>query len=204
MKVFTCRSIAEAHECIIKHIAWDHVDVITEDNETCWYGKSITLEITNPLENRIHPKSPHQKRCEIYEDHLLNGTPGEFVYDYHDRLCISPVDQLSYIISKLTQPDYSRRAVAVTWRPDIDCKQPVVPCLQYIQFMRHNNILDMYVLFRSEDMIGGFGPNAYGLTGILKHLCNVLTLYPGKYEHIVTVPHIYYLRDEWEFKRFIW
>ena len=119
-----------------------------------------------------------------------------FVYDYHDRLFDSPIDQIDYICEKLCEHPESRRAIAVTWRPDIDPFQNDVPCLQFVQCsVTQSDLLDMWVLYRSEDMLGGFGPNAFGLTGLQRKIADDLDLRVGRYEHIVTMPHLYPRRD---------
>lgn len=191
---------AAAHEAIIREIFWNHTPFRTEGNELCWLGKPVTIELTDPERTRIHPRSPHRIRCYQYEDQLLNGRTitdpnQQFVYDYHDRLMVSPNDQIDYIIEKLAFAPVSRRAVAVTWRPGIDQSRDDVPCLQFVQAAITGEFLDMWLLYRSEDMLGGFGPNAFGLTGLQKYIADCLGVEMGRYEHIVTMPHLYPRRD---------
>lgn len=204
-------TVAEAHEDIIREIFWDHKTFRTEGTprELCWLGKPVTITITEPERTRIHPRSPHRHRCYIYEDQLINGrtvtdSKMDFVYDYHDRLFESPVDQIDYICEKLVMEPVSRRAVAVTWRPDLDPVRQDVPCLQFIQCtVTSEDLLDMWVLYRSEDMLGGFGPNAFGLTGLQWIIADSLDLRVGRYEHIVTMPHLYPHRDMPDIERML-
>lgn len=201
MYILDRSTIARAHEDIIREIFWDHIPFKTENKEICWLGKPVTITISDPERTRIHPRSPHRQRCYIYEDQLLNGrvvidSKMDFVYDYHDRLFDSPIDQVDYICEKLCEHPESRRAIAVTWRPDIDPFQNDVPCLQFVQCsVTQSDLLDMWVLYRSEDMLGGFGPNAFGLTGLQRKIADDLDLRVGRYEHIVTMPHLYPRRD---------
>lgn len=200
MYILDRSTIARAHEDIIREIFWDHIPFKTENKEICWLGKPVTITITDPERTRIHPRSPHRQRCYIYEDQLINGrivtdSKMEFVYDYHDRLFDSPIDQIDYICEKLAYAPVSRRAIAITWRPDIDTNHDDVPCLQFVQCAVSDDLLDMWVLYRSEDMLGGFGPNAFGLTGLQRKIADDLDLRVGRYEHIVTMPHLYPRRD---------
>lgn len=200
MYVLKRATAAKAHEDIIREIFWTHTTFKTEGKELCWLGKPVIIELTDPERTRIHPRSPHRQRCYIYEDQLINGRVVEnaqmdFVYDYHDRLFESPIDQIDYICEKLVEHPESRRAIAVTWRPEIDTVQNDVPCLQFVQVSAINDVIDMWVLYRSEDMLGGFGPNAFGLTGMQVLISESLDLPVGRYEHIVTMPHIYPKRD---------
>lgn len=201
MYVMKRNTVARTHEDIIREIFWNHAPFKTEGKEICWLGESVTIEISDPERTRIHPRSPHRQRCYIYEDQLINGrivenAQMEFVYDYHDRLFESPINQVDYIYDKLVEAPESRRAIAVTWRPDIDTLQNDVPCLQFVQCsVTQEELLNMWVLYRSEDMVGGFGPNAFGLTGLQCEIAHNLDLKVGKYEHIVTMPHMYPRRD---------
>jgi len=198
MKYFKFSTLAEAHESIVQHLYWNHEVKETEDGESCWFGEPITMEILEPHYHNIHPASPHRQRCLIYADHLINGTPGDFTYDYHDRLFETPLNQIDYMISKLKSSANTRRAIAVTWRPDIDTKSNEVPCLQYIQCVINNGKLDFFVLFRSEDMVGGFGPNAFGLEAIMQMISNKTKIPMGRYIHTVISPHVYFIRDKTE------
>lgn len=200
MYVLKRPTVAKAHEDIIREIFWTHTTFKTEGNELCWLGNPVTIELTDPERTRIHPRSPHRIRCYQYEDQLLNGRvitdeKQRFVYDYHDRLMVSPNDQIDYIIEKLAFAPVSRRAVAVTWRPELDQQRDDVPCLQYVQAAILEDLLHLWVMYRSEDMLGGFGPNAFGLTGLQKFIADSLGVEMGRYEHVVTMPHLYPKRD---------
>lgn len=200
MNVLNHSTVAKSHESIIREIFWTHTPFRTENNELCWLGKPVTITISDPERSRIHPRSPHRQRCYIYEDQLINGrtitdSNQQFVYDYHDRLMVTPNDQIDYIIEKLMFAPMSRRAVATTWRPNIDQSVDDVPCLQYVQAAILEDALHMWILYRSEDMLGGYGPNAFGLTGLQKYIADALGVPVGRYEHIVTMPHLYPRRD---------
>lgn len=123
-------------------------------------------------------------------------------------------NQIQYIISKLSHHVTSRRAIAITWDPIIDeCKKDV-PCLQFIQFWvkpvsitsrfmnwisgntTQSHVLEMFVLFRSEDMLLAYAQNIAGLTKLHMVIANTLNMSVGRYHHMVTIPHIYYKRDK--------
>lgn len=195
MKVFEFNHIADAHYEIVRYLMWNHRVDTTENSEVCFTGDPLTITLAKPLENKIHEGSPHRIRCEIYEKQILYGTKAEFVYDYHNRLFEHDGNQIGYCIRKIVGKPTTRRAIAVTWRPSIDTEHEDVPCLQFVQFIRHANTLNMMVMYRSEDMLGGFGPNAYALVSLLELVARTCNLKVGTYEHIVTVPHLYPKRD---------
>jgi len=101
------------------------------------------------------------------------------------------VNQIQYIIDKLKRTPTSRRAVAITWEPDIDKGVTNVPCLQYIQFWIQNNKLNMFVLFRSEDMAMGYPVNVVGLVSLMIYVSDNVGVQCGSYHHQVVIPHIY-------------
>lgn len=195
MITFKFKHIADAHYEIIRYLMWNHTIEHTENKELCFTGDPIAITITRPLDYKVHEGSPHRMRCEIYKKQILHGTTADFVYDYHNRLFEHDGNQISYCIRKITGSPTTRRAVAVTWRPSIDHEHDDVPCLQFVQFIRHESTLNMIVMFRSEDMLGGFGPNAYALVSLFEVFAKACDLKVGTYEHVVTVPHLYPKRD---------
>jgi thymidylate synthase len=175
-----------------------------ETDETC-------MIVEHPLD---HPRFVRwlpfsQGFMDNYTRQLIDGRAGassQFEYDYNERLRHytigeREVDQLQYIIDELSRSLSSRRAVAITWKPNIDTGLDDVPCLQLVQCVLRDGRLHMKVVFRSNDMLLAAGANMYALTEaqecIRKEIekktnCNI-TL--GTYTHISLVPHIYYKRD---------
>lgn len=156
------------------------------------------------------PRLPFsEKYMEAYADQLINGKTGssEFEYDYHGRLrawggeflsCDGSIgiDQVNYIVNKLVMSPISRRAIGTTWYPHIDEEREDVPCLQLIHCDTREGKLNMKVVFRSECMLLGAGPNMYGLTQLQMSIANSVHLPCGSYTHVVFCPHLYPYRDE--------
>jgi thymidylate synthase len=211
MITFRCKSIAAAHHHLMSALIWEHQIIRTEDGETTWeYPEPITVTMIRPHEpDMIHPNSSFQKqRCDEYADQLLRGTYSEFDYTYYQRLFSYPVDgvcvnQIIHSIRKLKEQKNTRRAVSVTWHPYLDNKDASVPCLQFIQFLIRKDYLNMICLFRSEDILQAFGPNAYGLTRLMEYVANELQVGIGTYTHVVTVPHFYPIRDKSDLQRWL-
>ena len=154
-----------------------------------------------------------QQFMDKYAHDLLEGTVANFVYDYHDRLfnwggefltCDGSVgiNQLKYVVSKLQKSVVTRRAIATTWYPHIDELHDDVPCLQLVQFKIRDGKLHMLVMFRSEDMLLGLGPNMYGLTTLQADIAEQVGVPVGTYEHVCTCPHLYYWRDQQYLEQF--
>lgn len=186
--------IATAYEDVVRHI-WNRGEIIiTEDGATTREVRDIKIVVLEPHKgNRLSTSSPLQLLAtKQYSKDLRFGCKNEFEYDYHERLFnYNGVNQIEYIKNKLKSNITSRRSVAITWMPEIDEKRKDVPCLQFIQFLIRRGKLEMYVLFRSEDMLTAAAQNMYGLTDIQSDIAKELNIEPGTYTHYVIAGHIY-------------
>jgi thymidylate synthase len=182
--------------------------VETEDKEQTLESQSLSIKITNPMDDPRFLKSLPFSRAYLdeYTRQVIQGTDSNFDYDYHSRLfhyktfshqgVYIESDQIEYMLRKLVAHHASRRAIAVTWSPFGDTRDNVsVPCLQFIQCTIREDKLNMTVMFRSNDMLLAWGCNAYALTGLQNYIANMLGVSIGYYEHISLCPHIYHTRD---------
>jgi len=227
----TANTIGEAHEKIVNFIRKRGDILQTEDKEWTKEITDIKIKVTNPFdEPRISECCfMGKKGFDEYANNIVYGYSKHigFIYDYHTRIfdwgggsqddgivtyigktpqdthyIKGKTDQIEYIIEKLKSDTTSRRALATTWIPPIDEKRKDVPCLQLAQFLVRNSKLEMFVVFRSEDMLSGFGQNAYGLTALQKYIAKELDIPIGSYHHYVISGHIYYIRDSHELEKF--
>lgn len=209
MITHTVSTIAQAHERMMREIIWNHDEITTEDGELTWESDIIGIEITNPLDDMIHHKSSFGKqRCDEYADQLFNSWPG-FEYTYHERLFEYYSNngvlenQIHQIKNKLKQNPQTRRAIAITWEPFKDNRNQHVPCLQLLQYTKRAGKLHCKAVFRSNDILSAFGPNAYGLVRLQEHIAKELRYPVGTYTHIALIPHIYPKRDKSDLDRWM-
>ncbi|HVP94909.1 MAG TPA: thymidylate synthase [Methanoregulaceae archaeon] len=208
MRIIRAPSISRAHELVIKMILEKGYPLVTEDGEATLEFEEIAMKVDNPLtEPLVSPASRFQQRfMEQYAHDLLEGSDSVFEYDYHGRLFLwgdhleylgktVAVDQVAYIIGKLSLSAKSRRALAITWNPVIDENLADCPCLQLVQCLVRDGRLQMKVVFRSNDMLTASGANMFALVHLQKMIADRLGVVPGPYTHIALVPHIYYKRD---------
>jgi thymidylate synthase len=218
--LITCYSAAQAHETLVHKIMNPRYsrEILTENGEITREITDVRVKITCPLEaERFSSKCFMKSKGFVeYANNLIHGYKDNvtFEYDYNERLRkwgknkISlfdkevKIDQINYIIHKLQQEQNSRRALAITWIPPYDNDHDDVPCLQYVQFLIRDGKLDMFVLFRSEDILSAFGQNVYGLTSLQKYIANALQIPIGNYYHYIVSAHIYYIRDSHELGKF--
>ncbi len=101
------------------------------------------------------------------------------------------INQIEYIIQKLRESPYSRRAQAITWRPLIDPFHEDPPCLQRIYMRIKNNKLLMQTTWRSRDLYRAWEANVNGMIRIQKSVAEELGVEMGHYVDFSNSLHIY-------------
>ncbi|UCF44085.1 MAG: hypothetical protein JSV99_03965 [Planctomycetota bacterium] len=211
---------------------WDHgLEIKTQyDKSQDPPSKDATVMITiaNPLaEPRIHKNFPGgPAELEAYRQEVINGihdhwidpAAGKWTYTYHERLFAycpvedirnpdSPkpfrkVNQIQYIIDKLTQATHTRRAQAITWMPTADPRTDDPPCLQRIwcRLVSDNDgelSLDMNSHWRSRDLYKAWFMNVYAITDLQRIITDQISkkinkpVKVGRYVDISDSLHIY-------------
>ena len=195
------------------------IDIRTEyDKEKDPPSKDCTMimVINEPMqEPRIHRAFPGSlEDLEIYRqevvlgvhDHWINPDEGKWTYTYHKRLFeyesgSDIVRQIDYIVDKLSENYYSRRAQAITWNPKLDVKTDDPPCLQRIwcRLVEKDNkfYLEMNTHWRSRDAYKAAFMNIFALTDLAREIAESIakrikkTVYMGRYVDISDSFHIY-------------
>jgi len=207
------------------------IEIKTEyDKKKEFSSKDCTMIIVirNPLtEPRIHRAFPGGlEDLEIYRqevvdgihDHWINPDEGKWTYTYHQRLFNfkydqnagnrkenpdkEPINQMQYLINKLSKKIYSRRAQAITWNPKFDPQTDDPPCLQRI-WCRITNpsdnkyFLNMNTHWRSRDAYKAAFMNMFAFTDLQKLIAKEISLKTnlsigiGRYVDISDSYHIY-------------
>ena len=143
------KNIPEAWEKAVI-AAWEQgIHISTEyDKEGDPPSKDCTMiiEVEDPMsEPRIHRAFPGGlEDLEVYRQEVIDGihdhrlnVEGGWHYTYHERLFSFPtsngeVDQIDYIVRKLSDVTYSRRAQAIAWNVELDPPVDDAPCLQRV------------------------------------------------------------------------
>ncbi len=90
-------------------------------------------------------------------------------YTYGQRLRdYEAIDQVQDIIDLIAKTPFSRRAVASTWKVEIDRQSENPPCLDLVQALVQNSRLFFTVYIRSNDMFLGWPENAFGVLALQK------------------------------------
>ena len=101
------------------------------------------------------------------------------------------INQIDYIIKKLKERPYSRRAQAITWRPLIDPYHDDPPCLQRIYLRIKDGKLMMQTTWRSRDLFRAWEANVNGMIRIQKRVAEELGVEMGHYLDFSNSLHIY-------------
>lgn len=218
MRAITAPSLGRAWEAAVRHVLAKGVPITTEDGEQTIETDELILKVENPLAEPVGSGLCQHgaQMLQTYGEHLILGSEAVFDYDYHTRLFrykaggpIIETDQLAEVVKILAARPDSRRAIAITWDVKQDGLARVtasVPCLQWIQFLVRDGKLQMKVLFRSNDILSALLPNMIALAALqqfvlvgLQQTRPEITL--GSYTHMITVPHIYPVRDAAEIEK---
>jgi thymidylate synthase len=116
-------------------------------------------------------------KLEEFENHLkgyfIDKKPGGVDYTYGERfLNYNNLNQLEYIIDKLSKNPETRRAIMTTWNPNIDIHSNDPPCVISIQGIIENGYLNLTEYIRSNDMFRGWPLNMYALIRIGEYIVN--------------------------------
>ncbi|RLE69294.1 MAG: hypothetical protein DRJ34_01170 [Thermoprotei archaeon] len=180
---------------------------------------TMIIEVLEPLsEPRIHLAGiPGEfSDLEIYRqevvygvhDHWIDPESGKWSYTYHERLFNyrfrrddKGIDQIKYVVEKLSKVPYSRRAQAITWNPRMDPLSSDPPCLQRIWFriLEKDGVfyLNMNTHWRSRDAFKAAFMNMYALIDLQKLVAEMISerigrkVLVGRYVDISDSYHIY-------------
>jgi thymidylate synthase len=149
-------------------------------------------------------------------EEILKGSESQdtrWTYTYHGRLFEYRiedvvVDQINYIIEKLSQTGYTRRAQAITWNPKLDPPTEDPPCLQRVwgrlcEDGEGGYIFNMNTHWRSRDLFKAWFENVIAITTLMRRIAESIAENTGKkvalgrYVDISDSLHIYgsYFRE---------
>ena len=181
-------------------------------SDSCMFGEKAMQQYVNQLLT-LHPPSSMSAsyyysnrlfdypllRCDLEEP--WEDDPYYYIGDGNG----DGLNQIYHsIIKRLSLSPKSRRAMAITWVPEMDVNKDEPPCLQLIQCFIRDQQLHMTCYFRSNDMLSAWGANAYGLAHLMKYVCDRIDqpITIGTLTTISSSAHIYWKRDKQELNEF--
>ena len=149
-------------------------------------------------------------------EEILKGTEStdtRWTYTYHRRLAEYEmedrvIDQIDYMVKKLSQTGYSRRAQGITWNPVLDPPTDHPPCLQRVwgRLLEDESgelVFNMNTHWRSRDLYKAWFENVIALTTLMRTIAERISeeisrpVRVGRYVDISDSLHIYgsYFRE---------
>jgi len=117
------------------------------------------------------------------KEEILKGVESKdtrWTYTYHGRLFEyeiedTVVDQVDYMVKKLSETPYSRRAQAITWNTKLDPPTDDPPCLQrvwgrLIEDEEGALVFNMNTHWRSRDLYKAWFENVIALTTLMRKI----------------------------------
>ncbi len=150
------------------------------------------------------------------KEEILKGVESKdtrWTYTYHGRLFEyeiedTVVDQVDYMVKKLSETPYSRRAQAITWNTKLDPPTDDPPCLQrvwgrLIEDEEGALVFNMNTHWRSRDLYKAWFENVIALTTLMRKIAERISeetsrqVRLGRYVDISDSLHIYgsYFRE---------
>ncbi|MFX1347429.1 MAG: thymidylate synthase [Promethearchaeota archaeon] len=167
--------------------------------------RNYNLNIINEKSVRHHQKLLKAEKVKITPEasiwKLRNGVEFDLDKKISEQIRIEKIpielidfpriNQINYIIQKLRERPYSRRAQAITWRPLIDPFHIDPPCLQRIYMRIKEGKLLMQTTWRSRDLFRAWEANVNGMIRIQKFVAEQLDISIGHYLDFSNSLHIY-------------
>jgi len=134
-----------------------------------------------------------KKELDEYAESMLSKKmPDNIRYTYGSRFRnYENIDQLEYLEKSLKEKEFTRRAVATLWNPNLDTLYDEVPCIDLYQAIIQNKKLYFIAYFRANDILNAYPRNIYGILKIQEELCERLKVSKGYVNTIAGSAHIY-------------
>lgn len=146
----------------------------------------VIAEIENPALEPPHPLYPDTKeRLDITSRYMATGENEEQVWHewtkiYYHRICDEPNSQIRYIAEKLkAQP--GGKAVACTWRKEIDQTADIMPCMLVMWCLKRQGKLEMHLHGQEGDIYKKSIMNMQEYAAIQHRLAAELGLQVGRF-----------------------
>jgi len=131
------------------------------------YGKKYQLEKEFDVFIKLEEFEKHLK------GYFIDKKPEGVDYTYGERfLNYNNLNQLEHIINKLSKNPETRRAIMITWNPNIDIYSNDPPCVISIEGIIQRGYLNLTEYIRSNDMFRGWPLNMYALIRIGEYIVN--------------------------------
>lgn len=191
--MITANSIDEAYESLVWVCKEQGNMIVDERNDTLYQVPFTSVQFNEKVHQRVGdlwsidiPTGVNPNLLKDYSQQLLDPNLNGFVYTYGNRFrkWFNDKDQFQYMLDKLRENKFTRRAVSLTWDVKNDTQESEVPCLQLIKLSIVDNKLVMTVVFRSNDLKYAFKYNMYALLKLQQWFATELGIEPSNFYYV--------------------
>lgn len=192
--IITGKTIAETWEKSIIALLNSGIKVLTERGKYSLELRNLMLCVKEPyVEPMVSKKSIlSQKHINDYVNTILQGYgKRDSVHHRIFHFKQYSVDQYKYVVEKLKEKWYTRRAVICLWDPEIDEKSTHPPGICLLTFYIRNDKLMATAVIRSNDAWLGALPDMIACYKLQEKVANEVSVQVGEYTHFAISYHIY-------------
>ncbi|MEG0873232.1 MAG: thymidylate synthase [Clostridia bacterium] len=156
------------------------------DDKEYYKAERTIVEIENPIIEAPHKFFPrNEQELNIINNYLCTGENERDVWHewtklYYHRLFDSPNSQIEYIIKELSKKS-GGKAVACTWRKEIDQDAERMPCMLTIWCQSRDGKIDLHVHGQEGDIYKKSIMNMQEFVSLQRYLGNILNLKTGRF-----------------------
>ena len=177
--------------------------VVMNEGEDIWDEDVALREVRNlyiTIDDIIDDDSVINKYADPDRVELMKkkyatcGLVGDYKMDYGSRIYNNHgINQIDWIVNRIKQKPETKSATITLH----EAGDEMLPCLSLLDFKYRNGVLDMNVVYRSQNIYWSHPGNMLALRQMQKDVANELNYKIGKVELVVFSAHIY----ESDFKR---
>ena len=177
--------------------------VVMNEGEDIWDEDVALREVRNlyiTIDDIIDDDSVINKYADPDRVELMKkkyatcGLVGDYKMDYGSRIYNNHgINQIDWIVNRINQKPETKSATITLH----EAGDEMLPCLSLLDFKYRNGVLDMNVVYRSQNIYWSHPGNMLALRQMQKDVANELNYKIGKVELVVFSAHIY----ESDFKR---
>ena len=189
MKCFFAETLGDAWVKSMQLICSEGT-IIRDDDQNLKEICNLYISIQNIDENDgILKAHADQDRIRLmYEKYATCGLVGEYNIDYGSYLYNNNgVDQIEWLKNRILDKPETKSATVTLHRPG----EEKLTCLSMLNFQLRDNVLNMTVVYRSQNIYASHPGNLLALRRIQKDVAEFLSVDIGGVELIVLSAHIY-------------
>lgn len=175
---------------------------VMNEGEEIWDEDVPLRELRNlyvTIEDIVDDDSIIQKYADSDRVQLMKkkyatcGLVGDYKIDYGSYIYNNNgVNQIEWIIDRIKHKPETKSATITLHKPG----EKMLACLSMLDFKYRNDVLDLNVVYRSQNIYSSHPGNMLALRQIQKDVADALNLKMGKVDLVVFSAHIY----EYDFK----